>query len=157
MKNPKSPKSEKPKLLFLCTGNSCRSQMAEGFGKKLMGDRWDIYSAGVAPSFVHPLAVSVMNEAGVDISRHYSKGLDEIPFSELTQIITLCGHADETCPAIPSHAVKEHWPIEDPFRTQGREEVVWKKFREVRDEIRNRIEEFSRREAPGALSRRASQ
>jgi arsenate reductase len=132
-------------ILFLCTGNSCRSQMAEGFARQLArnGDR--IFSAGTQPKEVHPLAVKVMQEVGVDISTQRSKGLDEIPVEQIDQLITLCGDAAETCPTLPTQAARLHWPLTDPAAVDGTEEQVLPVFRQVRDQIKQRVEAlFSR-------------
>jgi two-component system phosphate regulon sensor histidine kinase PhoR len=127
-------------ILFLCTGNSCRSQMAEGFARQLSDGRLRIFSAGTEPKGIHPLAVRVMREAGVDISAQHSKGLDEIPLGQIDQLITLCGDAAETCPTLPAKIVRTHWPLADPALATGDEEEVMKIFRQVRDDIRARVQ-----------------
>src|SRR4051812_26435573 len=106
--------SSKLKILFLCTGNSCRSQMAEGWARKLKGDTIDAYSAGVEPHGMNLLAVRVMAEAGVDISSHCSKHVDELRDIPFDYVITVCGHADETCPAFGGKTKRIHVPFDDP-------------------------------------------
>jgi two-component system, OmpR family, phosphate regulon sensor histidine kinase PhoR len=126
-------------MLFLCTGNSCRSQMAEGFARQLArnGDR--IYSAGTSPNGLHPLAVQVMREVGIDISGQTSKGLEQIPLDDVQEVITLCGDAAETCPILPLNVDRRHWPLSDPAAASGSEEEILCVFRQVRDDIRSRI------------------
>jgi thioredoxin type arsenate reductase len=143
-------------ILFLCTGNSCRSQMAEGFARQLTnGTR--IYSAGTAPKGLHPIAARVMKEAGVDISTQKSKGLDAIPLDQVDLVVTLCGEAAETCAMLPGKVERVHWPLADPAVVQGDEEQVLQVFRQVRDEIRARVQElfpsheFENRHWPAAL------
>jgi arsenate reductase len=127
-------------VLFLCTANSCRSQMAEGFAQALAPQDLNVYSAGTAPRQVHPLAVQVMREAGVDISRQRSKSIEEVPLQQIDLVITLCGEAAESCPAFPENTRRLHWPLPDPALAQGNAEEVLRVFREVRDEIRGRVE-----------------
>jgi len=133
------------KIAFICTGNSARSQMAEGYGKyfaKLYGKDVEIYSAGSNPSgYVHPLAIKVMAEDGIDISQQYSKHIDEIPINEVNYVITLCGDAAETCPVVPG-AKTEHWGLPDPAKVEGSEEEKLEFFRKVRDEIKRRVEKL---------------
>ncbi|WP_299240099.1 arsenate reductase ArsC [Sulfurihydrogenibium sp.] len=133
------------KIAFICTGNSARSQMAEGYGKyfaKLYGKDVEIYSAGSNPSgYVHPLAIKVMAEDGIDISQQYSKHIDEIPINEVDYVITLCGDAAETCPVVPG-AKTEHWGLPDPAKVEGSEEEKLEFFRKVRDEIKRRVEKL---------------
>ncbi len=125
------------KILFLCTGNACRSQMAEGWAKALKADRFEAFSAGVAPCFVHPQAARVMREAGVDLSGHYSKHVEELDGIRFDYVVTLCGYADGVCPVFPGHGLRVHRPFEDPVFARGPEEEVLRKFREVRDAIRD--------------------
>jgi len=132
----------KQKVLFLCTGNSCRSQMAEGWLKYLGGERFDVYSAGIVAHGKNPRAIAVMKEAGVDISGQESEQLDPELLDELDLLITVCGNADETCPAVPVSCEKQHWPFDDPAKATGREEEIMATFSHVRDQIRARVEEF---------------
>jgi arsenate reductase len=129
-------------VLFLCAGNSCRSQMAEGFARGMVtnGDR--VYSAGTSPKGIHPLAIRVMREVGIDISTQHSKGLEEIPLDRIDQLITLCGDADEPCPTLGGEVKHTHWLVADPALAQGDEAEILEVFRTVRDEIRSRVEDF---------------
>ena len=127
-------------VLFLCTANSCRSQMAEGFARRLAINGQRFYSAGTEPKPIHPLAIAVMNETGVDISQQRSKGLHEVPLASIDLLITLCGDAAEACPAIALDVMRDHWPLPDPALARGDEEQVRKAFRDVRDAIRARVE-----------------
>ena len=127
-------------ILFLCTGNSCRSQMAEGFARSMVANGDRVYSAGTSPKGIHPLAIRVMGEVGIDISTQHSKGLDEIPLGQIDQLITLCGDAAETCPTLPAKVARTHWPLADPALATGDEEEVMKIFRQVRDDIRARVQ-----------------
>jgi len=138
--------AEAKKLLFVCTGNSIRSQMAEGFMKTLGRGTWIVRSAGVLPSFVHPLAVRVMMEAEIDISDQKSKSVDTFVNETFDVIITLCDHAAATCPTFPGQAKRLHWPIDDPVGATGSTEERLVLFRKARDEIKKRIEEFLRSE-----------
>ncbi len=107
---------DKQRILFLCTGNSCRSQMAEGWAKQLWPETLEAFSAGIEKHGLNPNAVKVMAEAGVDIADHYSKTLDELSHIELDLVVTVCGHADETCPALSSRTRKIHAGFDDPPR-----------------------------------------
>lgn len=130
-------KTNKIKILFLCTGNSCRSQMAEGWAKKLKSSEIEAYSAGIKKHGQNPLAVEVMGEAGVDISRQFSKTIEELPLSEFDWVITLCGHADETCPYFPGKRI--HHGFDDPpqlVEDTWTEEEKRTPYRKVRDEIK---------------------
>ncbi|MBK3332525.1 arsenate reductase ArsC [Persephonella atlantica] len=130
------------KIGFICTGNSARSQIAEGFGKyyvEKFGKDIEVYSAGSNPSkYVHPLAIKVMKEKGIDISHHKSKSLEEIPLNELDYVITLCGDAAENCPVVP-HANTQHWGLPDPAKAKGTEEEKIKVFRDIRDIIEEKV------------------
>ncbi len=140
------------KIMFLCTGNTCRSQMAEGFARTLGKAIVDTHSAGVDPAgYVHPKAIAAMKEAGIDISGQASKGIDQELLLKMDMVITLCGHAEETCPFTPPHIKREHWPIEDPVKAMGTEEEVMEKFRKARDEIRMRVENLIKELRNGGL------
>ena len=130
------------KVLFLCTGNACRSQMAEGWARALKSDLIEAYSAGVSPCFVHPLAIRVMNEAGVDISGHYSKHVDELDGIEFNYVVTLCDYADSKCPYRPGQGKRIHRPFEDPIHARGTEAEVMEKFRAVSNRIRAFVEKM---------------
>jgi len=127
------------KILFLCTGNSCRSQMAEGWLKALGGKNFEAYSAGIEAHGKNPRAIEVMREAGVDISHQESEVLDPARLASLDLLVTVCGHADQHCPVIPAACAKAHWPFDDPAKAQGTEQEVMAEFRRVRDQIRARI------------------
>ncbi len=127
-------------ILFLCTGNSCRSQMAEGFTKKMFPKNIEIFSAGLEPKGVHPMAVKVMQEVGIDISQQKSKNISEIPLDKINIVITLCGDAAERCPIFPGKVKKNHWSLDDPAKVQGSQEEIIKIFRKVRDKIKSYIE-----------------
>ncbi len=130
----------KPLMYFVCTGNSCRSQMAEGFARLLGGDRWQVASAGIAPTAVNPLAVIAMSEVGIDITPQTSKAIDRDLLQRATVVVTLCGDAEETCPAPPPGVRRVHWPLPDPARARGDAAEVAAVFRSVRDEIRACVE-----------------
>lgn len=134
-------KTRKKGVLFLCTGNSCRSQMAEGFAKVVAPDDVPVFSAGTFPAGLSSRAVKVMKEIGIDISSHYSKRIDDIPVDEIETVITLCDSADKLCPSFPGKR-RLHWPIMDPVGAIGNEEKVLHKFREARDEIKDKVEKF---------------
>ena len=126
-------------ILFLCTGNSCRSQMAEGWARKLGGDFLEVQSAGIERHGQNPRAISVMREAGVDITTQESTRLTESMLDSADLVITVCGHADEHCPVLPVGVEKEHWPLEDPARAVGTEAEIIDVFRASRDDIRKRV------------------
>jgi arsenate reductase len=133
----------KPKVLFLCTGNTVRSQMAEGFMRKFAGDRYEVFSAGLHPGFINPLTIQVMEERGMDMSGHYSKGLEQfLGKVHFAYLITVCSRADEECPIFPGMGQRLHWPFEDPAAFQGSPEEKLAKFRQVRDEIEAKVKEF---------------
>jgi arsenate reductase len=133
----------KPIVYFLCTGNSCRSQMADGFMQSLGGEKYEVKSAGLEAHGLNPRAVQVMNEVGVDISGHSSDVIDPDLLNRAHYVITLCGHADEHCPVISNKNVtKWHWGFDDPAKATGTEEEMMSQFRSVRNAIKSRIEEF---------------
>jgi arsenate reductase len=134
---------EKPLILILCTGNSCRSQIAEGTLQRVAGDIVEIESAGSKPAqFVHPKAIRVMSEIGIDISKNRSKHLNEFLHRKVHTIITVCGDADEACPIFPGMVARYHWGFEDPAKAQGNEDQVLEAFRKVRDEISRVFEAY---------------
>ena len=133
----------KPGILILCTGNSARSQMAEGLMRHAVGERCEVASAGTRPSLVRPEAIAVMREIGIDISGHRSKSVDEFTGREFNYVITVCDKATAACPVFPGKTVRLHWPFEDPAGVEGSEEERRAAFRKVRDDIRDRIQEFS--------------
>jgi arsenate reductase len=133
----------KPKVLILCTGNSCRSHLAEGFLQAAAGDILDVHSAGSKPAgYVHPMAIKVMQEVGIDISKHRSKHLQEFLDQNIETVITVCGNADQACPMFPGQINRYHWGFIDPAHAKGSEEEVLKVFRDVRDEIRRVFEAY---------------
>jgi arsenate reductase len=135
----------KKKVLFLCTENSCRSQMAEGLLRHLMGDKFEVKSAGTMPSVVNPMAIDVMAEIGIDISGHRSKSVEEFRGMDFNFVITTCDAAREACPVFPGKARRLHWSFNDPAKAEGSEKEILSAFRKVRDEMKQRIqEEFSR-------------
>lgn len=140
----------KPAVLFLCTGNSCRSQMAEGWLRSIAGEHCDVFSAGMKPSHLHPLAVQMMREVGLDISKQYSKSLADLSDRSFAFVITVCDNAQESCPIFPGSTTRLHWSFEDPAGVVGSEEFILKTFRKVRDEIREHILEFAK-ELPAKL------
>ncbi|MGM0689512.1 MAG: arsenate reductase ArsC [Bacillota bacterium] len=132
----------KTRVLFLCTGNSARSQMAEGFLKALGGSRLTVSSAGTAPVGVNPLAIKAMAEVGIDISSHTSDAVSSDLLANIDLLITLCGDARESCSVVPTRVEKRHWALEDPARAEGTEQQKLEKFREIRDQIKSEIEQL---------------
>ena len=129
-------------IIFLCTANSCRSQMAEAIARTLVAKPVEVFSAGTNPTRVHPLAIQVMKEIGIDISAQRSKSLAEIPFDRADLVVTLCGEAAENCPTLNQTVERLHWPIPDPLLVQGDEKHVLQVFRQVRDDIRTRVQKL---------------
>jgi arsenate reductase len=127
----------KPTVLILCTGNSCRSHLAEGILRAVAGDILDVQSAGSKPAgYVHPLAITAMKEIGIDIAAHRSKSMTEFMDKKVETVITVCGNADAACPIFPGQVNRHHWPFEDPAHATGTDEEKMAVFRRVRDEIR---------------------
>lgn len=134
---------EKKLVYFLCTGNSCRSQMADGFLRAIGGDLYEVKSAGLEAHGLNARAVQVMREIGVDISNKTSNTIDPEILNQAHYVVTLCGHADEHCPVISNpNVVRWHWGFEDPAKATGTEDEILAQFRNVRDTIRARIEKF---------------
>lgn len=133
-------KEKKLKVMFLCTANSCRSQMAEGFAREFGKGLIEIYSAGLMAAGVHKKAIAVMKEVGIDISNQKSEVIDEDLLRQMDIIITLCGYAEELCPWTPPLIKRIHWPIKDPVGTIGTEEEIMNEFRRARDEIKERVQ-----------------
>lgn len=126
-----------PSVLILCTGNSCRSHMAEGILRAAAGDLVTVHSAGSKPAgYVHPKAIVVMREIGIDLSAHTSKHLNEFLPRGITTVITVCGNADQACPVFPGQVNRHHWGFDDPAHAIGTEEEIFAEFRRVRDEIK---------------------
>lgn len=129
--------------MFLCTGNSARSQMAQAFLQKYGADRFEAFSAGLEPSVIHPLTVQVMEEIGVDMSGHYAKGLNEyLGRLHFSYLVTVCSRAEEHCPIFPGMGVRLHWHFDDPAAFAGTPEEKLAKFRQVRDEIDAAVREW---------------
>ncbi len=123
------------KILFVCTGNSARSQMAEGFARHYGHGQVEAHSAGLAPRPLNPYAVRVMRERGIDISGQHAKVFDWNLARQMDVVVTVCGHANESCPLLPPEVRRLHWPLEDPAAAQGRESTVLATFRTVRDQV----------------------
>lgn len=132
-------------MLFLCTGNSCRSQIAEGWARHLSGDWLEVQSAGIESRGKNPRAIEVMREAGVDISQQESTKLTDEMLATANYVVTVCGHADENCPLLPAGTRKEHWPLNDPAKATGSEDEIMAVFRASRDDIRQRVEGLIKR------------
>jgi arsenate reductase (thioredoxin) len=128
------------KIMFLCTANSCRSQMAEGFAREFGKGVVEVHSAGLMAAGVHRRAAAVMKEIGIDISKQKSKEIDVQLLKQMDIVITLCGHAEEYCPLTPPDIKRIHWPIEDPVGTIGTEEQIMSEFRRARDEIKEKVQ-----------------
>lgn len=131
-------------ILVLCTGNSCRSQIAEGYLKQLLGDKANVYSAGIETHGVNPRAVITMKEDGIDISNHTSNHIDEYQNIEFDFVITVCDNAKERCPFFPSKAQKKHQNFSDPAKATGTEDEISQEFRTVRQTIKEFCEQFSK-------------
>lgn len=133
----------KKTIYFLCTGNSCRSQMAEGWAKKYLGKEWNVYSAGIEAHGLNPNAVKAMKEVGIDISNQASEIIDAEILNHADLVVTLCGDARDKCPVTPPHVKREHWGLDDPAKAEGTDEEKWAVFQRVRDEIGERIKRFA--------------
>lgn len=132
------------KVMFLCTGNSCRSQMAEGFARTLGQGLIEAHSAGLMAAGVHPRAIAVMQEAGIDISHQRSREIDPDLLRTMDVVITLCDNAAEACPRTPPAIKRLHWPVKDPVGTVGTEEEIIAEFQRARDEIKVKIQRLIR-------------
>jgi arsenate reductase len=126
-------------ILFLCTGNSCRSQMAEGWARQIGGKTVSVQSAGIEAHGKNPRAIAVMAEAGIDISSQESTVEDDTMIEAADVVVTVCGHADEQCPMLPAGTRKIHWPLNDPAKATGTEDEIMAQFRETRDEVESRV------------------
>jgi len=148
----------KPRVLILCTGNSCRSHMAEGILRAAAGDILEVHSAGSNPAgYVHPKAIAALSEIGIDISAHTSKHMNEFLDRDIETVITVCGNADQACPVFPGQVNRHYWPFDDPAHAEGSDDKVMTQFRRVRDEIRRVFEAYAagRRDALEARGSRA--
>jgi arsenate reductase len=130
------------KVMFLCTANSCRSQMAEGFAREFGKGLIEVHSAGLMAVGVHKRAIAVMKEIGIDISNQKSKEIDEDLFKHMDIIMTLCGYAEDLCPRTPPEIKRIHWPIKDPVGVIGTEEEIMSEFRRARDEIKEKVQKL---------------
>ncbi|CEA01864.1 Arsenate-mycothiol transferase ArsC2 [Jeotgalicoccus saudimassiliensis] len=126
----------KKTIYFVCTGNACRSQIAEGLGKEILGSEWNVYSGGIEAHGVNPNAIKAMAEIDIDISGNTSDLIQQDIINEADLVVTLCSDADQNCPILPAHVAKEHWGFDDPA---GKE---WTEFQRIRDEIKTRIQQF---------------
>src|SRR4051812_39053678 len=134
----------KPSVLILCTGNSCRSHLAEGILRSVAGDILDVHSAGSKPAgYVHPLGILVMKEIGIDISAHHSKHMKDFLKQDIETVITVCGNADQACPMFPGQLNRHHWGFDDPAHASGSEAEKLAVFRRVRDEIKRTFEAYA--------------
>ncbi|WP_040980465.1 MULTISPECIES: arsenate reductase (thioredoxin) [Oceanobacillus] len=133
----------KKTIYFLCTGNSCRSQMAEGWAKKHLGDVWEVKSAGIEAHGLNPNAVKAMQEVDIDISNQTSDIIDPEILNNADFVVTLCGDAADKCPMTPPQVKRDHWGFDDPAKAQGNEEEKWMVFQNVRDQIGERIKRFA--------------
>jgi len=135
---------QKPRVLILCTGNSCRSHMAEGILRHAAGDLFEIFSAGSKPAgYVHPKAIAALAEIGIDISRHTSKHMNDFLSQDIHTVITVCGNADQACPMFPGQVNRYHWGFSDPAHATGSEEEIMAEFHRVRDQIRLVFEAYA--------------
>jgi arsenate reductase len=136
--------AQSPLVLVLCTGNSCRSHLAEGILRAAVGDKLRVASAGSKPAgYVHPLAIQVMKEIGIDISQHQSKHLNEFLSQPVETVITVCGNADQACPIFPGQVNRHHWGFDDPAQATGSDQEKLVVFRRVREEIRRVFEAYA--------------
>jgi arsenate reductase len=136
--------NDKPKVLILCTGNSCRSHLAEGILHAAAGDLVEVHSAGSKPAgYVHPKAIQVLKEIGIDISDHTSKHMNDFLDKKITTVITVCGNADQACPMFPGQVNRHHWGFDDPAHATGTEEEILAQFRRVRDQIQLVFEAYA--------------
>ena len=145
--------ASKPRVLILCTGNSCRSHMAEGILRAAAGDLFEVHSAGSQPTGrVHPKAIAVLTEIGIDISSHTSKSMNDFLDRDIDTVITVCGNADQACPVFPGQVHRHHWPFDDPAHATGTEDEILEQFRRVRDEIQTTFLAYAARRRNGGTS-----
>ena len=133
---------DKKKVIFICTGNACRSQMAEGLLRHMAGDKFEVYSAGSHPSRLHPASVAVMAEWNIDITRHSSEPIDDYLETGIDIVITVCDNAQQICPTFPGNVKRIHWGLDDPYHGWGAEPEDLLPYREIRDELKDRIKVF---------------
>ncbi|SDJ15018.1 arsenate reductase (thioredoxin) [Natribacillus halophilus] len=134
----------KKTIYFICTGNSCRSQMAEGWAKHYLGKEWNVYSSGVEAHGLNENAIKAMSEVNIDISNQTSDVIDTNLWNDVDMIVTLCGDAADRCPMTPPRIRREHWGFNDPTKAEGSAEEKWRAFQRVRDEIGQRIQQFAK-------------
>lgn len=135
---------EKKRVLILCTGNSCRSHMAEGILRNATGDLFEVHSAGSQPAgYVHPKAITALEEIGIDISSHESKHMDQFLDRDIHTVITVCGNADQACPLYPGQLNRYHWGFDDPAKVEGSESEIVDAFRRIRDQIKLVFEAYA--------------
>ena len=134
------------KVIFICTGNSCRSQMAEGLLRYMAGDRFEVFSAGSQPSHLHPASIIVMAELGIDISNHSADSIDEYLDKDIDIVISVCDNARQVCPVFPGDVQQIHWSIDDPFHGWGAEPSDLIPYRETRETLKDHLESFINRE-----------
>jgi len=134
--------SLKKKVLFICTGNACRSQIAPGLLKDTANSHFEVFSAGSHPSQVHPISIAVMEEIGIDISTHTSNYIDDYLDKDIDIVITVCDNANNACPTFPENVNRIHWSIDDPFRNWNFDLNQWSTFRETREKIKSRLLKF---------------
>ena len=133
---------DKKKVIFICTGNACRSQMAEGLLRQLAGDKFEVYSAGSHPSRLHPASVAVMAEWNIDITHHTSEPINVYLETGIDIVITVCDNAQQICPTFPGNVKRIHWGLDDPYHGWGAEPEDLLPYREIRDELKDRIKVF---------------
>jgi arsenate reductase len=134
--------SKKEKIIFICTGNACRSQIAEGIMRKLAGDNFDVFSAGSHPSLVHPMSIKVMKEIGIDITSHTSDPISNFLSKNMDIVVTVCDNADKICPVFPGEVERIHWSIKDPFKGWELNPDDLVNFTRTRDDLIERIKNF---------------
>ena len=133
---------KKEKIIFICTGNACRSQIAEGIMRQLAGDKFDVFSAGSHPSLVHPMSIKVMKEIGINITSHTSDPISNFLSKNINIVVTVCDNADKVCPVFPGKVERIHWRIEDPFKGWSSNPDDLVNFILTRDELAERIKNF---------------
>ena len=133
---------DKKKVIFICTGNACRSQMAEGLLRHMAGDKFEVYSAGSHPSRLHPASVAVMAEWNIDITHHSSEPINDYLETGIDIVITVCDNAQQICPTFPGNVKRIHWGLDDPYHGWGAEPEDLLPYREIRDELKDRIKVF---------------
>ena len=133
---------KKEKIIFICTGNACRSQIAEGIMRQLAGDKFDVFSAGSHPSLVHPMSIKVMKEIGINITSHTSDPISNFLSKNVNIVVTVCDNADKVCPVFPGKVERIHWSIKDPFKGWGSDPDDLDNFTRTRDDLYERIKNF---------------